>query len=320
VQDSEAASASAAEITISVTEPPRRITRGELPVVMGRLIDQVEDPEAKRALENPVNPNEPKGLGTAATRDSILPKLLKSHYIALGTGKDPAIEVTGVGLAFIAAVRQVFPTYGDPVGRALFEADLAEIGQAPNRAEAERRAAAFRERTRTRLNDLIRAISQANVIELDPSLSPPKGGGDDRPPTTAMVSFAVSLAKRIGVRLPRGCKTSMRACRAFLDSQAGPRALQQEQGGEPHAVRAPSGAMLRYARRLAEQQGKACPPEVQTNFDVCRRFLDAGSAAVRTPPGKSPRMKRTGKPLTNEPTGRVTRAAKRPPETRRPTP
>lgn len=320
VQDSEAASASAAEITISVTEPPRRITRGELPVVMGRLIDQVEDPEAKRALENPVNPNEPKGLGTAATRDSILPKLLKSHYIALGTGKDPAIEVTGVGLAFIAAVRQVFPTYGDPVGRALFEADLAEIGQAPNRAEAERRAAAFQERTRTRLNDLIRAISQANVIELDPSLSPPKGGGDDRPPTTAMVSFAVSLAKRIGVRLPRGCKTSMCACRAFLDSQAGPRALQQEQGGEPHAVRAPSGAMLRYARRLAEQQGKACPPEVQTNFDVCRWFLDAGSAAVRTPPGKSPRMKRTGKPLTNEPTGRVTRAAKRPPETRRPTP
>ncbi|KQP28770.1 DNA topoisomerase [Methylobacterium sp. Leaf102] len=319
VRDSEAASASAAEITTAVTEPPRRITRGELPVVMGRLIDQVEDPEAKRALENPVNPNEPKGLGTAATRDSILPKLLKSNYIALGTGKDPAIEVTGVGLAFIAAVRQVFPSYGDPVGRALFEADLAEIGQASNRAEAERRAGAFQARTRTRLNDLIRAISNASVIELDPSLIPPKQGAD-RPPTPAMVSFAVSLAKRMGVRLPRGCTTSMRVCRTFLDTQAGSRVSQQEQAGEPNAVRAPSEAMLRYARRLAEQHGKACPPDIETHFDACRRFLDSGASAALTPTKKPERTKRKGKPPTDNSSRRGTRGAKRNPDTRRPTP
>ena len=316
VRDGEAASATATEITTSVTEPPRRITRGELPVVMGRLIDQVEDPDAKRALENPVNPNEPKGLGTAATRDSILPKLLKSHYIALGTGKDPAIEVTGVGLAFITAVRQVFPTYGDPVGRALFEADLAEIGQAPNRAEAQRRAGAFQERTRTRLDDLIRAISKANVIELDPSLTPPKGG-DDRPPTPAMVSFAVSLAKRSGMRLPRGCKTSMSVCRAFLDTQAGSRTAQEENGSEPNTSRAPSEAMVRYARSLAEQQGKACPPEVEADFDACRRFLDAGTPVIRHPTGKSQRTKRTGKPPTDGPARRETGAIKRKPSTRR---
>jgi DNA topoisomerase-3 len=98
--------------------------------VMGRLIDQVDDPAVKRALENPVNPNEPKGLGTAATRDTILPKLLKSRYVTLSSGKDPAIAVTEVGLAFITAVRRVFPAYGDPVGRAMFEAELAEIGRA----------------------------------------------------------------------------------------------------------------------------------------------------------------------------------------------
>jgi DNA topoisomerase-3 len=89
---------------------------------MGRLIDQVEDPALKAALENPVNPNEPKGLGTAATRDTILPKLQKSQYIELLKGKDPPIQVTEVGLAFMAAVRRVFPSYGDPVGRAMFEA------------------------------------------------------------------------------------------------------------------------------------------------------------------------------------------------------
>src|ERR671921_865283 len=110
IRDNEPGKANDARIETAKTEPPRRITRGELPVVMGRLIDQVEDPALKAALENPVNPNEPKGLGTAATRDAILPKLHKSQYIDLLKGKDPPIQVTEVGLAFIAAVRQVFPS------------------------------------------------------------------------------------------------------------------------------------------------------------------------------------------------------------------
>src|SRR5215212_6482345 len=136
VQDGEPGTATEARVETAQTEPPRRITRGELPVVMGRLIDQVDDPKLKAALENPANPNEPKGLGTAATRDTILPKLLKSQYVDLQKGKDPPLQVTEVGLAFIEAVRRVFPSYGDPVGRAMFEAELAEIGRAATRAEA----------------------------------------------------------------------------------------------------------------------------------------------------------------------------------------
>ncbi|TXM66632.1 DNA topoisomerase [Methylobacterium sp. WL12] len=280
--DGEDGTATGAKVVKAVTEPPRRITRGELPVVMGRLIDQVEDPAVKRALENPVNPNEPKGLGTAATRDTILPKLLKSCYIALGTGKDPAIEVTEIGRAFIEAVRQVFPAYGDPVGRAVFEAELAEIGRAATRAEAVQRAEAFRQRTRVRLNELIGAISGAGVIQLDPSLIP-KVPDDDRAPTPAMVAFAVSLAERKGVRLPRGCKSSSSVCRTFLDTHAGARAPQAEQRSGLGTPRAPSDAMVRYARSLAEQQGIACPPDVETSFDACRRFLDSRAPETRQP-------------------------------------
>ncbi|GAB6843702.1 DNA topoisomerase [Methylorubrum rhodinum] len=286
VRDGEVSRATAAEIATAVTEPPRRITRGELPVVMGRLIDQVEDPVAKRALENPVNPNEPKGLGTAATRDTILPKLVKSRYIALGAGKDPAIEVTDVGVAFIQAVRRVFPAYGDPVGRALFEAELAEIGRAPGRAEAERRARTFRQRTRVRLDELIGAITNADAIELDPSSIPPRQG-DDRPPTPAMVAFAVSLAERKGLRLPRGCKSSISVCRTFLDGHAGPRAAQAGSITDSGAERTPSEAMVRYARSLAEQHGIAYPANLASSFDVCRRFLDAHA------PQGQPRMSET---------------------------
>ncbi|MCJ2117060.1 DNA topoisomerase [Methylobacterium sp. J-001] len=278
--DGEGASAITADVATAITEPPRRITRGELPVVMGRLVDQVDDPVVKRALENPVNPNEPKGLGTAATRDTILPKLLKSRYITLSNGKDPAIEVTEVGLAFITAVRHVFPAYGDPVGRAMFEAELAEIGRANTRAEAIQRADAFQHRTRARLNELIAAISNSPVVSLDPSLIP-HGQADNRPPTSAMLSFAVSLAERKGVKLPRGCKSNISVCRAFLDTHAGPRAPQNDGVSQPGHQRVPSAAMLSYARGLAEQRGITCPPEIETNFDACRRFLDAHASQPR---------------------------------------
>ena len=249
----------------------------DLPVVMGRLIDQVDDPAAKRALENPANPNEPKGLGTAATRDTILPKLLKSRYITLSTGKDPAIEVTEVGLTFVRAVRSVFPAYGDPVGRAMFEAELAEIGRAATRAEAVARATAFRQRTRARLDDLITAIAQAPTVSLDPSLIP-AGQGDQRPPTPAMVAFAVSLSERKGVTLPRGCRSSISVCRAFLDTHAGPRTGQEDDAGRADGRRSPSAAMVGYARSLAQQRGIPCPPDAETDFDACRRFLDAHAA------------------------------------------
>ena len=281
VRDGEEAEATGAEIATAVTEPPRRITRGELPVVMGRLIDQVEDAEVKRALENPANPNEPKGLGTAATRDTMLPKLVKSHYITLLKGKDPAIAVTEVGLAFLDAVRRVFPAYGDPVGRAVFEAELGEIGRAPTRAEAARRAEAFRLRTRSRVDALIAAISGSAALDIAPGTRPPSGeGGPARAPTAAMLGYAAALAERKGLTLPRGLKGDSRICRAFLSEHAEPRAGGAVPRGGP---RAPSDAMLRYARRLAEQRGEPCPPEVTADFVACRAFLDAH--ADRRPAG-----------------------------------
>jgi DNA topoisomerase-3 len=274
IRDNEPGKATDARIETAKTEPPRRITRGELPVVMGRLIDQVEDPALKVALENPVNPNEPKGLGTAATRDTILPKLQKSQYIELLKGKDPPVQVTEVGLTFIAAVRRVFPAYGDPVGRAMFEADLAEIGRASSRAEALRRAAAYQERTRTRVQELIKAIAQSQTVAVDPTMVPATAVPAGKPPTKAMIAFATSLATRKGVRLPRGLKSNGAICRAFLDQHAPARSPEPGELRPQNGPRPPSEAMVRYARALAEEHGVECPPEITTDFAACRAFLD----------------------------------------------
>ncbi len=276
VADNEAARAARAEIVEATTEPPRRITRGELPVVMGRLVDQVDDPEVRRALENPANPNEPKGLGTAATRDTILPKLMKSHYVALQSGKDPGIEVTEVGLAFLAAVRRVFPSYGDPVGRAMFEAELSEIGRAPSRSEAMRRADAFRQRTRGRVDGLIGAISGSAMLDVDPGTRPASDSkGDARPPTAAMVAYAVALAEQKGLKLPRGLKGDSRICRTFLGEQAEPRVPHGRATVDDAGARQPTAAMVRYAEKLSRELGIPLTTAVKGNFPACRAFLDA---------------------------------------------
>ncbi|MGT2489448.1 hypothetical protein ACU4GA_33125 [Methylobacterium oryzae CBMB20] len=164
------------------------------------------------------------------------------------------------------------------------------------------RANAFRQRTRARLDDLIAAISQSPVVSLDPSLIPP-GQGDQRPPTPAMMAFAVSLSERKGVALPRGCKSSISICRAFLDAHAGPRASQEDNAGRPDGRRSPSAAMVGYARSLAQQRGIPCPPEAETDFDACRRFLDAH--VVQPRPGRDDAS--SGGATSKRPAGREKR-------------
>ncbi|WP_010685789.1 hypothetical protein [Methylobacterium mesophilicum] len=228
---------------------------------------------------------------------------------------DPAIEVTEVGLAFMTAVRRVFPTSSDPVGRALFEAELAEIGRAATRAEAVERANAFRQRTRTRLDELIAAIANSPVVSLDPSLIPP-GQADNRPPTPAMVSFAASLAERKGVKLPRGCKSSISVCRAFLDTHAEPRVPQERDADQSRDRGTPSAAMLKYAHNLAQQRGITCPPEAETDFDACRRFLDAHAAR----PQRGAETPSSGAAKAREPAGRGKRRGRAAPASRQPAP
>ncbi|WP_342211351.1 DNA topoisomerase [Microvirga pakistanensis] len=315
VRDSEPGRAADVWIETAKTEPPRRITRGELPVVMGRLIDQVEDPMLKAALENPVNPNEPKGLGTAATRDTILPKLQKSQYVDLLKGKDPPIQVTEVGLAFIAAVRRVFPSYGDPVGRAMFEADLAEIGRAFTTDEAVRRAASYQERTRARVQELIGAIARSQTVAVDPTTVPVSFALAEKPPTKAMIAFSTSLAARKGLKLPRGLKSNAAICRSFLDQHAPARSSEAGEHWPQNGPRPPSEAMVRYARALAEEHGVECPPAIATDFAACRAFLDehASRHAMKAEDGSktttrknrspavasdSPRKSRTETPAT----------------------
>ena len=194
--------------------------------------------------------------------------------------------MTEVGLAFIAAVRRVFPAYGDPVSRAVFEAELAEIGRAGTRDEALRRAAAFKERTRARLGELIEAVAKSGIAAIDPASVPQTSVAVAKAPTKAMVAFAISLAKRKGLKLPRGLKSNGAVCRAFLDQHAVSRSPRyREPGTADSASKRPSEAMLRYARSLAQERGIECAAEVIADFSACKAFLDEHAPKAKGPKG-----------------------------------
>lgn len=172
-----------AAIEQAMTEPPKRITIGELPNVMKRLIDWVDDPRLKEALKNPADPNDPKGLGTEATRQDIAKRLIECEYIvefqtkAGRRPKDPPIQVTGRGISLYRWLKQNFSEDADPVARAVTESELIPIGKAPSRAEADRLFNSFVERAVQKQNRLVQALKKASTPITPTTAAPTNGNG-----------------------------------------------------------------------------------------------------------------------------------------------
>lgn len=101
-------------------------------------------------------------IAALAVRQSAIPAegwLAKRVGIlsAKGKSKDPPIQVTPVGLAFVAGREGFYPELVDPVSRARTELALAEIGHATSREEADRRASAFCAQTHARYRKMVEA-------------------------------------------------------------------------------------------------------------------------------------------------------------------
>lgn len=201
------------------TEPPPRFAEAEIPTVLSRLIDLVDDPKLKQALENPDDPKEPKGLGTPATRKDVGPELLELGYIEKD-GK--AVKPTSRGMAVYFAHQQdpLLKRQMEPVNRAELEFQLAKIGQAPSVDEAERRHRTFRTRALAETREVAAAYERA--VPFSPDLVPE----DLRPLVAGLGASAVStkqlqlvrkIAKDKKIKLTPGMVSDPAAVRAFLD-------------------------------------------------------------------------------------------------------
>lgn len=108
------------EVVIRKTSPPKRYTEGSLTAAMESIDKEIEDPRWKAVMKN----KEKAGIGTDATRSSIIENLLKRDYIA--TRKKDLLP-TNKGVALIELIEKVSPEVADPVLTAQWEDQLSQI-------------------------------------------------------------------------------------------------------------------------------------------------------------------------------------------------
>ena len=215
IQKGDAVRAGEGKLDAKKTTPPPAYTEGTLIRAMANIARVVTDPAAKRLLR------ESSGIGTEATRASIIENLKKREFLI------PKGKFLHSGPEARELIAKVSPALADPVITAQWEDRMREIeagksGLAP-----------FLSGVTKWLGELVKH-SDGVQFETRPQSkgARPQGKGGSRgktnPPTPKMLKFARTLATRNGLkRLPNGVGKTFDACRAFIDAQlendSGPR-------------------------------------------------------------------------------------------------
>jgi len=193
-----------AEVIDEKTKPLSRFTEGTLIKAMAGISRYVENPKVKSVLK------ESAGIGTEATRASIIETLKQRSYIQL---KGKIILSTEHGRHFIDSIPG---RVKDPAVTAWWEQQMSEI------AEEGADAHVFLEKMTGWMCKLV-ASASPEQFHAAAKANPKKerGNGSNNPPTRKMIQLAKSVAKDRNLKLPRGYTKSFDITRKFLDAQLG---------------------------------------------------------------------------------------------------
>ncbi|MGC3873358.1 DNA topoisomerase [Halomonas sp. GXIMD04776] len=227
------------------TEPPKHFTLDTLLSAMLNAGRQVEGEDAA-ALKKA------EGIGTPATRDTVIQTLFDREYIATQRkGKQQLIVSTPRGRAFIDNTPRML---SDVRVTAAWERELDAIQNASSDAEAKRLRDTFitqqRDFITTRINEVIETMDNAPEAVREATNAP----------TENMIAAARKIAASRDLELPEGIEHSFDTCRAFLDE-----VMQQ--------TPPPTDKMKALAMRLADENGVTLNGEL-TSFRECKAFID----------------------------------------------
>ncbi|MBA8862723.1 DNA topoisomerase-3 [Ochrobactrum anthropi] len=246
-----------AELHARKTEPPKRYTEGELPAVMQAAWKFVSDPEERERLK------ETNGIGTTATRASIIEGLKEQNFLEIVKAK---IVPTDLGLAFYDIIVKAAPELADPGATARLEERLNSI----YRSQAD--ASAVIKEGVERTTRLVAALIEASVNNADNALN-----SISRPPSPAMIDAAKAKAKRDSVRLSKEITESFDACRAFL-------------GPMRAAGQGASEKQITFAKKLAEQDDRELPDDVLADARKLANWIDQATKARGQTPASPKQM------------------------------
>jgi DNA topoisomerase III len=221
----------------------------------GTLIDAMQN--AWRFVENPVQRErlkDAKGVGTPATRATIIEGLKRQGLLVL-SGK--WIVPTEAGLELYILLSEAAPLLVDPGTTALWELRLDGIVQ--------------------HASDVIQVVDEI-AAEADRLIEVLK---QQRGRAIALISGSIPAARakeesgrRHRTRLPPGRKPDNR-CVAQADAGTAPGETGPVRQAAGFTSRTPTKKMISFARSLARARKVSLPKGVETDYQVCRSFLDA---------------------------------------------
>ncbi|KZL10344.1 DNA topoisomerase 3 [Pseudovibrio axinellae] len=243
VRDGEVVEVSTVALEAKKTKAPARYSEGSLIEAMQNAWKFVDD-EAQRARLK-----EAKGIGTPATRDTIIEGLKKQSFLATSKGK---LFASATAMQLYRFLQDRCPSLLDPGTTATMEARLDDI--------VRRNAGA---------DEIIHEICGSAKSAIDSLVGQGAHLDIQRKPSPAMVKAAKGKAAREGKRLTCADLASYDTLRAYL----GP---MKERAGEPSA---PSPAQLKLALTIAERLGQALPDQAKSSARSLSNWIDANNVA-----------------------------------------
>jgi DNA topoisomerase-3 len=259
--DGETALLSGARVEEKRTQAPPRYNEGTLVDAMQNAWRFVEDPVQRERLKDA------KGVGTPATRAAIIEGLKRQGLLAL-SGK--WIVPTEAGLELHTLLSEAAPILVDPGTTALWELKLDGILQ---RASDVMQVVDEIAAEADRLVDVLKQQS-GRAIALVPGQSTAAG-------------VKKQSGRRRGTRLSVGRKSGKRRT-AQASADSGSEQTVPVRQAASSTARLPTEKMISFARSLARAQKLGLPDGLETDYQVCRSFLDA-HAPARSP--DSPRLR-----------------------------
>lgn len=236
------------------TKKPAYYTEGTLLDDMKAASRFIEDDEAlKKQLR------EISGLGTAATRDSIIEGLKHDKYLE---AKGKHLVATDKGRQFVHWLEAVAPETVNVAMTARWEAELSLVAQRGG-------GAAFEAQVQQFVKNLVAILKTSPPIQ---GVKSSTSKMENRPmpetaekratnPTDKMLEYAKSIAKSVGVRVPDEVMADFDACKAFIDANK-------------DQANAPTAKQLEFAKSIAKRVNAAIPLDTLKDRRALSRWID----------------------------------------------
>ena len=221
--------------------------------LLGDMLDAgkfVQDPYLKQVLKQIT------GLGTPATRDSII-ETLKDHKYIETTGS--SLEATEKGTALIKWLRIVAPELIDVAVTAEWEAKLELVALKGG-------GSAFEKEIADKVKTLIAILKTKPPMTGGLSLqtlenrSMSESSGTNKP-SDKMLEFAKTIATKLSKQVPDEVMTSYDACKKFIDDN------------KDTAMR-PSDKQIEFAKRIAMKASLTIPEDTLKNGRDLSKWID----------------------------------------------